>query len=163
MRTCNKRSLCWSLFFNKVSGLTPETLLKMLWYVDKYALACPFLSVPTFWVSRHSFSGSCFPLIKFFTTISKNVKNYATLPVTEISSDITKQYCIIVKTFKVLIIVKNSLAKVIFLFKTGQYLAFAEINSRALWSIFRRKDLIEKASWSRPKALNYWTGISQVL
>ena len=45
MRTCNKRSLCWSLFFNKVSGLTPETLLKILWYVDKYALACPFLSM----------------------------------------------------------------------------------------------------------------------
>ena len=44
--------------------------------------------------------------IKFFTSISKSVGTYITITVTNISNNI-KQYYSIIKTFKVLVIVKK--------------------------------------------------------
>ena len=45
--------------------------------------------------------------IKFFTSISKHFVTYITLTVTNISNSIIKQYCGIIETLKVLVIVKK--------------------------------------------------------
>ena len=55
--------------------------------------------------------------IQFFTAVSKSIITYITLIVSNISNNIIKQYYRIIKTFKVLIIVKKK--TLIFLFKTG--------------------------------------------
>ena len=45
--------------------------------------------------------------IKFFTPISKSVITYITIAVTNILNNITKQFYVIIKTFKVLLIVRK--------------------------------------------------------
>ena len=72
-------------------------------------------------VILHSLSRNCFTIkIKFFTTISKSVVTYITITLTNISNSIIKQYYDIIKLFKVLVVIKkNSLAELIFLFRTG--------------------------------------------
>ena len=55
--------------------------------------------------------------IKLFTSNSKSVVTYITI--TNISNNIIKQYYCIIKTFKVLVIDRNSLAELIFLFRIG--------------------------------------------
>ena len=59
-------------------------------------------------VMLHSLSSKCFTIkIKFFTCISESVVTYITITVTNISNNTIKQYYSIIKTFKVLVIVKK--------------------------------------------------------
>ena len=95
-----------------------------LWYIDYYIFdkSILYLFSNVLSVIMHSLSRNNFTLTKsnFFTSISKSVITYITLTVTNISNNMIKQYYGIVKTFKALVIVKrNSLAELIFLFRTG--------------------------------------------
>ena len=95
-----------------------------LWYIDDYIFdkSIFYLFSNVLSVIMHSLSRNNFTLTKsnFFTSISKSVITYITLTVTNISNNMIKQYYGIVKTFKALVIVKrNSLAELIFLFRTG--------------------------------------------
>ena len=95
-----------------------------LWYIDYYIFdkSILYLFSNVLSVIMHSSSRNNFTLTKsnFFTSISKSVITYITLTVTNISNNMIKQYYGIVKTFKALVIVKrNSLAELIFLFRTG--------------------------------------------
>ena len=59
-------------------------------------------------VILHSLSRNCFTIkLKFFTYISKSVVTYIIITVTNISNSTVKQYYGIIKTFKVLVIVKK--------------------------------------------------------
>ena len=85
-------------------------MVQTLWYIGDYALDksifCLFSNV---WSATTLIFKELVYInrIHFFTAISKSVITYITSTVTNISNNIIKQHYGIIKTFKVLIIVKK--------------------------------------------------------
>ena len=79
-----------------------------LWCTDDYIFDKSIFFSDISSVILQSLSNNCFTIKnQIFTSISKSVVTYINITVTNISNNIIKQYYGIIKTFKVLVIVKK--------------------------------------------------------